>query len=107
MNRVMDEVRQGTLDYALTKPADAQMLASVREIRIWQVVDIVSGLIVLGFGLSRIATDVGPADALAFAVALVFGAVLIYCFWLVIATGAFWIVNMTMYPGSATKSNVQ
>jgi len=94
MNRVMDEVRQGTLDYALTKPADAQMLASVREIRIWQVVDIVSGLIVLGFGLSRIATDVGPADAVAFAVALVFGAVLIYCFWLVIATGAFWIVNM-------------
>ncbi len=37
---------------------------------------------------------VGPADALAFAVALVFGAVLIYCFWLVIATGAFWVVNM-------------
>jgi len=30
----------------------------------------------------------------AFAVALVFGAVLIYCFWLVIATVAFWVVNM-------------
>jgi ABC-2 type transport system permease protein len=94
MNRVMDEVHRGTLDYALTKPEDAQVLASVREIRIWQVVDIVSGLIVLGFGLSGIATGVGPGDALAFAVALVFGAVLIYCFWLVIATGAFWVVNM-------------
>jgi len=28
------------------------------------------------------------------AVSLVFGAVLIYCFWLVVATVAFWVVNM-------------
>jgi ABC-2 type transport system permease protein len=94
MTRLMDDVREGKLDFALTKPADAQVLVSVREVRIWQVVDIVSGLIVLGFGLSRITTDVGPADALAFLVALAFGAVLVYCFWLILATGAFWVVNM-------------
>ena len=94
MGRVIDEVREGTLDYALTKPEDAQVLASVREVRIWQVVDVVSGLIVLGFGVSRITTDVGVTDALAFALALALGAVMIYCFWLVIATGAFWVVNM-------------
>jgi ABC-2 type transport system permease protein len=94
MSRVIDEVREGTLDYALTKPEDAQVLASVREIRIWQIVDVFSGVTVLGFGLSRIATDVGVLDALGFAVALVLGAVMIYCFWLVVATGAFWVVNM-------------
>jgi len=94
MSRVIDEVREGTLDYALTKPEDAQVLASVREIRIWQIVDVFSGLIVLGFGLSRITTDVGVLDALAFAVAFGLGAVMIYCFWLVVATGAFWVVNM-------------
>jgi ABC-2 type transport system permease protein len=94
MARIMDDVREGTLDYALTKPEDAQVLASVREVRIWQVVDVFSGAVVLGFGLSRIATDLAPADALAFAVALLFGGLMIYCFWLVIATGAFWVVNM-------------
>ncbi len=94
MARIMDEVREGTLDYALTKPEDAQVLVSVREVRIWQVVDVFSGAVVLGFGLSRIATDLGPADALAFALALLFGGLMIYCFWLVIATGAFWVVNM-------------
>src|SRR5918994_2056093 len=83
-----------TLVYSQTKPEDAQVLASVREIRIWQIVDVLSGLIVLGFGLSRIATDVGVVDALAFAVAFVLGGVMIYCFWLVVATGAFWVVNM-------------
>ncbi len=94
MNRVIDEVREGKLDYALTKPEDAQVLASVREVRIWQVVDVISGAIVLGIGLSRLTTGVGVVDSLAFAVALLIGALLIYCFWLVIATGAFWIVNM-------------
>jgi ABC-2 type transport system permease protein len=94
MSRVIDEVREGTLDYALTKPEDSQVLASVREIRIWQAVDVLSGLIVLGYGLSRITTDLGVLDAFAFAIALVLGGVMIYCFWLVIATVAFWVVNM-------------
>lgn len=94
MIRLIDDVREGKLDYALTKPEDAQMLVSVREVRIWQVVDLFSGAVVLGFGLSRISADVGAADTLAFGAALVLGAVLIYCFWLVMATGAFWIVNM-------------
>ena len=94
MTRLIEDVRDGKLDFALTKPEDAQVLVSVREVRIWQVVDVVSGLAVLGVGLSRIATDVGALDALGFAVALTVGAVLIYCFWLVVATGAFWVVNM-------------
>ncbi len=94
MTRVIGEVRDGKLDYALTKPEDAQVLASVREVRIWQVVDVISGAVVLGFGLSGIVADLALLDAAAFAVALVLGAVMIYCFWLVIATGAFWIVNM-------------
>jgi ABC-2 type transport system permease protein len=94
MSRVIDEVREGTLDYALTKPEDAQVLASVREIRIWQIVDVVSGLIVLGFGLSRITTEVGLLDALGFGIAFLLGGVMIYCFWLIVATGAFWVVNM-------------
>ena len=94
MMRLIEDVRDGKLDYALTKPEDSQVLVSIREVRIWQVVDLFSGFVVLGFGLSRITTDVGPVDALAFGAALLFGAVMIYCFWLVIATGAFWVVNM-------------
>jgi ABC-2 type transport system permease protein len=94
MTRLIEDVREGKLDHALTKPEDSQMLVSVREVRIWQVVDVVSGIAVLAVGLSRISTGVGAADAASFAVALLLGAVLIYCFWLVIATIAFWVVNM-------------
>jgi ABC-2 type transport system permease protein len=94
MTRLIEDVREGKLDHALTKPEDSQMLVSVREVRIWQIIDVVSGIAVLAVGLSRISTDVGAADAASFAVALLLGAMLIYCFWLVIATIAFWVVNM-------------
>jgi ABC-2 type transport system permease protein len=94
MTRLIEDVREGKLDFALTKPEDAQVLVSVREVRIWQAVDIVSGLIVLAVGLTQITTDVGLADAAAFLFALSIGAVLIYCFWLIVATVAFWVVNM-------------
>ena len=63
MMRLIEDVHDGKLDYALTKPEDSQLLVSVREVRIWQLVDVFSGPIVLGFGLSRIETSVGPTDA--------------------------------------------
>jgi ABC-2 type transport system permease protein len=94
MIRLIEDVREGKLDYALTKPEDSQVLVSVREVRIWQVVDLVSGSIVLAVGLSEVSATIGVLDALAFGAALLLGGLMIYCFWLVVATGAFWIVNM-------------
>jgi ABC-2 type transport system permease protein len=60
----------------------------------WQLVDVVSGSVVLGIGISRLEGSVGVSDALAFLLLLVLGAVMLYCVWLVLATGAFWIVRM-------------
>jgi ABC-2 type transport system permease protein len=94
MIRLIEDVREGKLDYALTKPEDSQVLVSVREVRIWQVVDLVSGSVVLAVGLSEVSSTIGVLDALAFGAALLLGGVMIYCFWLVVATGAFWVVNM-------------
>ncbi len=94
MLRVTNEVHDGKLDYALTKPEDSQLLVSIREVQIWQLVDVVTGSIVIGFGVSRLEANVGASDALSFAVLLFLGVVLLYCVWLVLATGAFWIVRM-------------
>ncbi len=35
MQQLLTDVQQGTLDYLLTKPADAQLQASVRKVEIW------------------------------------------------------------------------
>jgi ABC-2 type transport system permease protein len=94
MQRFVEEVQDGKLDYALTKPEDAQVIVSVREVQIWQLVDVVSGAIVVAVGVAGLDHGVGVVDVLAFAGLLLLGAVLIYCFWLIIATGAFWIIRM-------------
>ena len=94
MERLMTDVREGTLDFVLTKPEDAQVLVSIREVKIWQFVDVFVGLGVLGFAIAGLQTSVGPVQALAFAAALLLGGLMIYCFWLIITTGAFWIVRM-------------
>jgi viologen exporter family transport system permease protein len=94
MQRFVEEVQDGKLDYALTKPEDAQVIVSVREVQIWQLIDVVSGSIVIGVGIAGLDQAVTVGDLLAFAGLLAVGAVLIYCFWLIIATGAFWIIRM-------------
>ena len=70
------------------------MLISVREFRIWQAVDIVVGAVVLGVALAQVQAGIGPLSAAAFAATLVLGSVMIYCFWLILTTGAFWVVRM-------------
>ena len=94
MEKLMEDVQQGTLDFALTKPEDGQVLVSVRQIKIWQVVEMLSGLIVLLVGLTGVKSSVGASDAFGFFVALGIGTVLVYCFWLIVTIGAFWVVRM-------------
>ena len=62
--------------------------------RIWRSVDVVAGGAVLAYGISGLEGGVGLDDALLSVAMLAVGALMIYCFWLVIATLAFWIVNV-------------
>ena len=94
MERIADEVRDGKLDFALTKPQDSQLIVSIRQLNLWQAVDVLSGSIVVGVGVLRLNAPIDAKHALAFLGLLAVGAILLYCFWLVLATGAFWIVNM-------------
>ena len=80
MMRFTGEVQDGKLDHALTKPVDAQMLVSVRQVEVWQAVDVLTGAGVIVVAMVRLGGDLGVLEVLAFAVALVFGAVLLYCF---------------------------
>lgn len=94
MGRLMDEIREGTLDYALTKPVDAQIFTSIREFRLWALVDVLTGLGVLVFAIIEMRQTIGVLSALAFVAALLMGGVMIYCFWLMITALAFWIVRV-------------
>ena len=54
MQQLMDEVRDGKLDFALTKPEDSQLIVSLRALRLWQLTEVVSGSAVVGVGVARL-----------------------------------------------------
>jgi viologen exporter family transport system permease protein len=94
MTRLLEEIQQGTLDYALTKPADAQGLISIREFRLWSLTDVIVGLLVLSYGVYYYQGNVGVVQSFEFLLAMLLGSILIYCFWLMITSSAFWIIRV-------------
>lgn len=94
MQQLMEDVQQGTLDYALTKPEDAQLIVSVRQIQIWQTVDVLTGLVVLAIAVAHLQHRIGIGQALSFLLVLVLGGLMVYSFWLMLTTAAFWVVRI-------------
>jgi ABC-2 type transport system permease protein len=94
MERLIESVRDGSLDFTLTKPEDAQLLVSVQRVEIWRLIDIGLGFGVLATALGRLGEKVGGRQALSFVGMLLAGTVIIYSFWLILSTLSFWFVRV-------------
>lgn len=94
MRRLIEDVHQGSLDFVLTEPEEAQLLVSIRQVEVWKLADLALGLAVLSVALLQPATRGGREDALAFGLALLCGGAIVYSFWLILATCSFWLVRV-------------
>lgn len=94
MEQLIASVRDGTLDFTLTKPEDTQLLASIQRVDIWKLIDIVLGFGVLIFAMVRLGGSLGAWEAATFLGMLLAGASIIYSFFLVLATLSFWFVRV-------------
>jgi ABC-2 type transport system permease protein len=91
---LIESVRDGTLDFALVKPEDAQLLSSIQRVEIWKLTDAGLGIGVLAVALVRLGVRAGVIHAAGFAAALIAGGVIVYSFWMILATSAFWLVRV-------------
>ena len=94
MAALIDSVRDGTLDFTLTKPEDAQLLVSIQRVAIWSLLDLLMGAGVLITALIRLGKTVGLGEASQFVGMLLAGAVIVYSFWLILASLSFWLVRV-------------
>ncbi|MCX6056836.1 MAG: ABC-2 family transporter protein [Chloroflexi bacterium] len=94
MERLMDDVRNGTLDFALTKPADAQILVSVREFRFWQLVDVIVGIVVISIAFIQLNGTLGILQFFGFLSALIMGGIMLYSVWLMVTSISFWVIRV-------------
>jgi ABC-2 type transport system permease protein len=94
MSALIDSVRDGTLDFTLSKPADAQFLVSFQHVAVFSLIDLVMGLGVLVVALVRLGENIGFGSAAAFVGMLLAGCVIVYSFWLILASLSFWFVRV-------------
>lgn len=92
--RFMEHVRQGTLDFVLLKPVSSQFMVSFRHFQTVQVLQVVLGAAIVGYGVANLTGSMTVASALAFALTMACGFVLIYALLLVLSTLAFWFVRV-------------
>ena len=94
MRQVMEQVRQGTLDFVLLKPVNAQFLATTRQVNIWRMANVFIGAGLSVYSVSRLSLSIGPTQAVAFALTLAASVGIVYAFWLFLVTLTFWVVRI-------------
>jgi ABC-2 type transport system permease protein len=94
MSALIDSVRDGTLDFILTKPEDAQLLVSIQRVAIWSLLDLLMGTGVLVVALVRLGKTIGVGQAAGFIGMLLAGGLIVYSFWLILASLSFWLVRV-------------
>ena len=94
MEQMIMSVRDGTLDFTLTKPEDTQLMISIGRIDIWRLIDILLGLGIMTWALIGMGGKVGLLEAGMFLLMLAIGGIIIYCFFLILATLSFWFVRI-------------
>ena len=93
LNRMAEEVRQGTMDFTLLKPVDAQFYLSTRNVNIFRLTDVFigAGLVVWaasGLGGARLSGALLGAGLVVAALAIV------YSVWFMLSTTSFWFVKV-------------
>jgi ABC-2 type transport system permease protein len=94
MSALIDSVRDGTLDFTLTKPEDAQILVSIQKVAVFSLIDLMMGIGVLVAALIRLGQTIGMGQAVEFIGMLLAGCVIVYSFWLILASLSFWLVRV-------------
>jgi ABC-2 type transport system permease protein len=94
MQALMEGIRLGTFDFVLTKPVDAQLFSSVQKVAPQSTTDMLFGIGVIVFGMTRLDANLTPGILALFFVMLLAGVVIIYSFMLILSTLAFWFVRL-------------
>lgn len=92
LNRVVEQVQKGTLDFVLLKPLDSQFWLSFRTLSPWGLSDGVIGLLLWLYAGQRLGLGI-PDYLLGFALLMV-AFVMLYSLWFIIGTSSIWFVKV-------------
>jgi ABC-2 type transport system permease protein len=103
LTAVVDQIRQGTLDFVLLKPADAQFLVSTTRFEPWKALDVVAAVGILTWAFRKLGQPPSLPGAALSLLLLVCALMVLYSLWILVISAAFWVVrldNLAFFFGS-------
>jgi ABC-2 type transport system permease protein len=91
---VVAQIRQGTLDFVLLKPADAQFLVSTARFEPWKGLDGVAALGIFAWAFHLLGRAPEPLHVLASLGLLACATLVLYSIWILVIAAAFWVVRL-------------
>lgn len=92
LNRIVEQVERGTLDFVLLKPIGTQFSISTRTLSPWGFPDLLFGTLIIAHAGTQLGLTL--RDYLISAIAIFFGAVILYSIWFVLGATSIWFVKI-------------
>jgi ABC-2 type transport system permease protein len=94
LTAVVEHVRNGTLDFVLLKPADAQFLVSTARFEPWRVIDLAGALAIFAYAFKLLGRWPHLSQILLALVFLGLATVTLYSIWILVVSASFWVVKV-------------
>lgn len=91
---VVEQIRQGTLDFVLLKPADAQFLVSTSKFEVWKGLDVLAALGIVVWAFVTLGRAPSASGVLLSLGLLACAALVLYSVWILVVAAAFWVVRL-------------
>ncbi len=92
LNRIVEQVQQGTLDFVLLKPISSQFWLSLRAVSPWGLPDLLLGLGLAGYAGNRL--GLAPTAYLLGGAAILMGTAILYSLWFMLGATSIWFVKI-------------
>jgi ABC-2 type transport system permease protein len=92
LNRIVQQVQEGTLDFVLLKPIGSQFWLSSRTISPWGMPDLIFGCVLIAYAGGRL--GLGINKYLLSTVPIFFGIVSLYSLWFMLGATSIWFVKI-------------
>ena len=92
LNRIVEQVEKGTLDFVLLKPISSQFWLSCRILSPWGCSDLVFGVIIIFYFSSKLSLHLG--DYILSCVTIILGVTILYSIWFILGATSIWFVKI-------------
>lgn len=94
LTAIVEQIRKGTLDYALLKPVDSQFLLSTARFEPWKTADVLGGAVLVAIALARQERLPGAAEVAVSVLLLLAAVAILYSLWICTVCAAFYVVRL-------------